>query len=236
MQAAGDVSQQVLWGDPPRRRRTTRPKKTSRSQYRRSAWEDFATATLYVSDLFDNDVAPEEKAKRVEILAARYNARTPLRRIGDYTPSSLDWVNFLQELGEKMWEESCAERGLRHAVHGIHLTGGRPRIRPWDPNTQRHASVKDGYANSLGEAKAKLIAWWKKRGLDISFTPPAWFVECLGDAQRLQAKLSEDAGGMAWDVKKDDADDAPVTVGPLRDWIREELRAYREWLSERIAK
>lgn len=220
------------WGSRKPSRRA-RPKKTGRTQYRRSAWEDYATATLYVEELFSDDPAPEEREKRVEILAQRYGARTPLSRAADYTPSSVDWVAFLQELGEKMWEESCAARGLRHAVHGIHAAGNLCRIRPWNPDTQRHASVKDGYAATPGEAKAKLIAWWRKRGLDISFDPPPWFKECLALAQRLQAHQSEAAGGKAWDVKPEADDDTPPTVGPLSEWLPGELEAFERWLAAR---
>lgn len=200
------MQQGTLFGVVVEKKKPRPPKPSpSRSQYRRRAWEDYVSTSLFVSELFETKPSKSRKA-RIEALAARHAARTPLHRPDDPTAPHIDWVSLLTRLGHDMWEETLAKRGLRETAAGIHKAdNGRFRVRPWDPNRQRHVSMKNGYADTYGEAVDKLVAYWKRRGVDISHTPPDWFKECLGIAMHLQGEASEAAGGLAWaDVNVDD--------------------------------
>lgn len=174
-------------------------RKTGRSQHRRQAWEDYCSVSLFVGDLFNSGPLPKGRKKRVATLQARYAARTPIFRDNDSYATQVDYLKNLTRLGQDMWNECMAQRGLREVTAGIHAAdNGRWRVRPWNPNTQRHVSMRDGYADTHGEAVEKLIAYWKGRGIDIRYKPPEWFVECLGIAIHLQADASEAAGGLDW--------------------------------------
>lgn len=181
---------------------------TGRKQYRRRASEDYHRPQVYAFSLIVDDSLPSEREARIAAMAARWQAGVPLIPANEMT--LIDFVAALESLGMSMWEESLAKRGLRECLSGIHRTdNGRYRIRPgWDSERQRHGSVVNGYADTLGEAKSKLIAWWKShRNIDITYTPPPWFIELVGDAERLQSEQSGDADGLTLGVLPDDDED-----------------------------
>jgi hypothetical protein len=199
-------------------------RKTGRSQYRRSAWEDYSSAILFAGRLWESDSLPpwspspstsltpsDTFSARVEELRARWEGRTKLLRPADPANPAPDWVRILTEIGHAMHEEYLAKRGLRYTFAGIHRVhpddpASGWRVQVWDTNEQKHEHVC--YKPTEGEARAALIAYWRdSHGLDVSYTPPDWFREMLAEAQRLQAATSEAAGGMAWDVKGDEEEE-----------------------------
>jgi hypothetical protein len=167
------------------------------------------TAEVPVAVLRDPgaDLTPYVTAHRAEVYRQRHARRQPLRVEADAV-RLVDYIRHLTRLGEMLWEDALAERGLRGCVKGIHKAdNGRWRVRPWCPNTQRHVSIVDGYRNTRGEAKARLVEWWKvERNLDISYDPPQWLVDAIYTAHADLAKLPE-AAGLKWDLEPDWEDD-----------------------------
>ncbi len=212
---------------------------SSRRQYRCQLWEKhcrpqvFATdlaepaqpilAEVSIADLRDHSkdlthILTACRDVRAAEYERRYTSRQPFQLQTDAV-RLVDYIKSLTLLGEALWEDALAARGLRSCVKGIHkvVSGSgvhqktRWRVRPWCPNTQRHVTgLDDCYRDTRGEAKERLIGWWKEeRNIDISYKPPVWLVDALYEAHRELSRLAEAVGGIGFDVEPDWSDDEP---------------------------